>query len=44
MEIKELQEIADTTLLLMRLANIYNINVEEVITDKITKLKERHKL
>ena len=38
------EELADTTILLMRLANIYNINIEDVLINKIAKLKDRHKL
>ena len=38
------EEFADILMLLMRLANIYNINMEDVLINKIAKLKERHKL
>lgn len=38
------EEFADITLLLMRLANIYNLNLEDVLVNKISKLKERHNL
>ena len=38
------EEIADITILLMRLANIYNISMEDVLINKINKLKERHNL
>jgi len=38
------EEIADITILLMRLANIYNVNMEEILISKISKLKEKHKL
>ena len=38
------EEFANILMLLMRLANIYNINMEVVLINKIAKLKERHKL
>ena len=38
------EEFANILMLLMRLANIYNINMEDVLINKIAKLKERHKL
>ena len=38
------EEIADVLMLTMRLANIYNIDIERGIIEKIEKLKQRHNL
>jgi len=38
------EEIADIFILLMKLASLYNIDIEKGITDKIEKLKARHNL
>ncbi len=38
------EEIADAILLISKLANNYNINIEEAIMSKIKKLKQRHNL
>ena len=38
------EELADVLLLTIRLANIYNINIEENIIKKIEKLKQRHNI
>lgn len=38
------EEIADVLILIMRLANNYNINAEKAIIDKFNKLKQRHNL
>jgi NTP pyrophosphatase (non-canonical NTP hydrolase) len=38
------EEISDVILLITRLANIYNIDIEKSIISKIEKLKQRHNL
>jgi NTP pyrophosphatase (non-canonical NTP hydrolase) len=38
------EEIADSLMLLMRIAALYNIDIENAITYKIKKLKERRNL
>lgn len=38
------EEIADVTMMIMKLATLYNIDIEKAIIDKIQKLKERHNL
>ena len=38
------EEIADVLILTLRLASIYEIDVEKAILNKIEKLKERHNL
>jgi len=45
MDIKNInEEIADVSILAMRLATLYNIDIEEAITTKIQELKKRHNL
>ena len=45
LDVKTLEEeIADSIMLLNRLATLYNIDVEEAINKKITELKRRHNL
>ena len=38
------EEIADISMMIMRLAEIYDINIEKAVTNKIQKLKMRHNL
>lgn len=38
------EELADVMILLMKLGTIKDINLEKAVINKITKLKERHKL